>query len=450
MRRFRNTGVGKSEFSRKAGKMKQTTEERNPTDRLLHGNWSLLHAARKGGIGAIIDAAGEIFDCPVIFADTDFRLLTCCPTGASEYAFWNRLQQERCLDVRIMMQILNENVSNVRNFYEPFYAKDGLCSEHPVLMGEVLYHQTVYGHVLVCLDQHPLQEDDLEMVSLLISILEMSLNKREENMDHWNRAMTTRLQDLLVLDTPRHLVDLAVDTLSRNLTGRFAVMVTPFGQQASQQAFAHLAVMRLQQTYQNIVTLIYENAIVTLFGGVKYTTEHPILRPDNNFLAGKLFQFFEKYNMKCGLSNSFQDLRFTRMFYHQALYAAELAVSQNPERPAVFMDQMPLPLFFSLLKYEPGRVFLHPVIFQIRAYDRKHGTEYEKTLRTYVLCMKNREEAAEKLSIHKNTLGYRLSRIMDIFDLPLEDSRTSLNLLCTALMLEIDDSLGDRKPPHEK
>lgn len=77
----------------------------------------------------------------------------------------------------------------MRNFYEPFYAKDGLCSEHPVLMGEVLYHQTVYGHVLVCLDQHPLQEDDLEMVSLLISILEMSLNKREENMDHWNRAM---------------------------------------------------------------------------------------------------------------------------------------------------------------------------------------------------------------------------------------------------------------------
>ena len=77
----------------------------------------------------------------------------------------------------------------MRNFYEPFYAKDGLCSEHPVLMGEVLYHKTVYGHVLVCLDQHPLQEDDLEMVSLLISILEMSLNKREENMDHWNRAM---------------------------------------------------------------------------------------------------------------------------------------------------------------------------------------------------------------------------------------------------------------------
>lgn len=133
MRRFRNTGVGKSEFSRKAGKMKQTTEERNPTDRLLHGNWSLLHAARKGGIGAIIDVAGEIFDCPVIFVDTDFRLLACCPTRASEYAFWNRLQQERCLDVRLMMQILNENVSNVRNFYEPFMQRTVCAVNTPFL-----------------------------------------------------------------------------------------------------------------------------------------------------------------------------------------------------------------------------------------------------------------------------------------------------------------------------
>ena len=35
----------------------------------------------------------------------------------------------------------------------------------------------------------------------------------------------------------------------------------------------------------------------------------------------------------------------------------------------------------------------------ICAYDRKHGTEYEKTLRTYELCMKNREEAAEKYGL---------------------------------------------------
>ena len=38
----------------------------NPSERLLHASWDLMQAARKGGVGAIIEKAGEIFDCPVL------------------------------------------------------------------------------------------------------------------------------------------------------------------------------------------------------------------------------------------------------------------------------------------------------------------------------------------------------------------------------------------------
>lgn len=421
-----------------------------PSERLLRANWNFIQAIQNGGIAALIDSIGEFFHCPVILVDKDFRLLAWHSENISENHFYQHLVQERCLDMNIMLKILQENVSNVHNFYEPFYANSGTCRETPIIMGELVRQNTVYGHLIVCLGKNHLQSDDLLLVKQLLSLIDMTLYQKEGNMDHWNKAMATHLQDLLILDTPQHLIDLAVDTLNRNLTGRFAIIVTPFGQQADQQAFAHLAVLRLQQTYQNVVSMIYENSIVTLFGGVKYSKEHPILKPDNNYLAGKLFQYFERYNMKSGLSNSFSDLRFTRLFYHQALYAAELAVEKNQAAPAVFMEQMPLPLFFSLLKLEPGRVFLHPVIFQIRSYDKKHGTEYEKTLRIYELSMQNKDEAAMRLNIHKNTLIYRLGRIIDIFDLPLHDSWTSLNLLCTSLMLEIDNSLGDRKTPHEQ
>lgn len=426
------------------------TSDKMPSERLLQANWMFVQALQKGGLGALINTAGEFFHCPVILVDQDFRLLAWCSGTVEENHFYQQLVENRALDVNIMLKILQENVSNVHNFYEPFYANSGVCRNTPIIMGELIYKKNVYGHLLVCLGEIHLQSDDLMLVKQLLSLIAMTFCQKEEHMEHWDKAMSTRLQDLLVLDTPQHLIDLAVDTLNRNLSGRFAIIVTPFGKQADQQAFAHLAVLRLQQTYQNVVSMIYENSIVTLFGGVKYSKEHPILRPDNNYLAGKLFQYFKRYNMKCGLSNSFSDLRFTRLFYHQALYAAELAVEHNQDEPAVFMEQMPLPLFFSLLKAEPGRVFLHPVIFQIRTYDKKHGTEYEKTLRTYELSMQNKDEAADKLGIHKNTLIYRLGRIMDIFDLPLNDTWTSLNLLCTSLMLEIDDSLGNRKTPHEQ
>lgn len=421
----------------------------NPSERLLHASWDLMQAARKGGVGAIIEKAGEIFDCPVLFVDDCFRLIASCPAGPTEDEKWNRILAERSLDLHLIWNILEENVQNAESFYKPFYSNTGLCREHPLIMGELLFEKTVYGHILICLGEIPLQEDDLDLVSSLIYILELNLNRREENIDHWHKSMSTRLQDLLTLDTPEHLIDLAVDTLGSSLSSRFAVLVTPFGSRASQQAFAHLAVVRLQEKFRNVVSLIFDNGIVTLFGGVKYSAAAPILRPDNNYLADQLFSYFEQYNMKSGLSNSFQDLRYTRLYYHQALFAAQLSTSMNAKGRAIFMDQMPLPLFSALLKTEPGRVFIHPVIFQIRSYDKKHSTVYEHTLRIYELSMRNKDEAASRLNIHKNTLQYRLNRIMDLFDLPLDDTWTSLNLLCTSLMLQIDESLGDRNTaPH--
>lgn len=425
-------------------------KEKQPSQRLLHAGWELMQASRKGGISEIINTASEIFQCPVLFADDCFRLIASCPDHPGENEILNKILNDRSLDINLMWKILNENVSNDQNFYEPFYTNSGLSENHPLIMGELISEQTVYGHILICLGDRPFQDDDLELVSDLIYILEMNLNRHEANIDHWHKTMSTRLQDLLILDTPRHLIDLAIDTIGSSLNSRFAVMVTPFGNMASQKAFAHLAVIRLQQTWRNVISLIFDNSIVTLFGGVRYSVSAPILRPDNNYLAGQLFTYFEQYNMKSGLSNSFQDLRFTRLYYHQALLAAQLANSMNMEQPAVFMDQMPLPLFAALLKTEPGRVFIHPVIFQIRTYDKTHGTVYEQTLRAYELSMRNKEEAAARLNIHKNTLLYRLNRIMDLFDLPLDDTWTSLNLLCTSLMLEIDETLGDRKPPHDK
>lgn len=421
----------------------------SPSQRLLCANWDLMQAAQEGGISAIINTAGEIFDCPILLVDDCFRLIASCPGHFTENEKWNEILKRRSLDIDLIWKVLQENVDNTQNFYKPFYARHGLCKEHPIIMGELQHDKTVYGHILICLGPKPLKEDDLKLTARLIYILELNLNTRGANPDHWHKAMSTRLQDLLLLDTPKHLVKLAVETLNQNIRGRFAILVTPFGNQASQRAFAHLAVMRLQQTFRNIVSLIFEDVIVTLFGGIKYSAAAPILRPDNNTMANQLFSYFEQYDMKSGLSNSFQDLNFALLHYHQALFSAQLANSANQQKRAIFMDQMPLPLFFALLKAEPGRIFIHPVVYQIRAYDKKHSTEYENTLRVYELSMRNKDEAAARLNIHKNTLQYRLNRIMDLFDLPLNDTWTSLNLLCSSLLLDVDNSLGERRPPHE-
>lgn len=418
--------------------------EQNPSERMMRANWTFTHASRSGGIQEVLRAAQTFFHGPLILLDELLRVSYYTEDDLPENPLWQQILSGRCLSTDFFTELLAVSGTEHGSFYEPFFADSGIFEPMPLYMGELVQNDTILGHLLIFSDDADRRDENLLILRELLYILTVSMTRHENNIDYWSRAMSTRLQDLLQPDSSNYLKELAVSTLERNIAGRFAVIVSPFGDNPTQRAFAQLAVIRLQQTYRSVISLIFENAIVTLFGGIRYSSAAPILRPDNHETVRRLFDFFNQYHMICGLSNTFSDLAGTRVFYLQALYAAQYVGSTTACQSGSFLDLMPMPLFATVAEKIPGRVFLHPVFFQVRRYDEKHGTNYEQTLRTYLLSMQNKDTAAAKLNIHKNTLTYRLNRIMELFSIPFEDETTSLNLLCSALLLSVDDSLGDR------
>lgn len=83
-------------------------------------------------------------------------------------------------------------------------------------------------------------------------------------------------------------------------------------------------------------------------------------------------------------------------------------------------------------------MFLHPVLEKIRIYDQKNETEYFETLRIYSLTLHDREATAKTLCIHRNTLGYRLRRIEELFSVPFEEPGTALAILNSFQLLECE------------
>jgi sugar diacid utilization regulator len=270
----------------------------------------------------------------------------------------------------------------------------------------------------------------------MLDAISIKIDSRRRGMSKWNLAMTTKLQDLLSPETPPHLVDLACDILRDGISGDYAVLSTPIGQKASQKAFAEYAVSQLQQIYRNVISVIYDGSIVTLIGEVKSRGGPQALRPETNDFVRKLFAYFQEHDLVSGLSNRFSDIREVYFHFRQAELTAHLALDSNFREPAVFMDFMPLPMFSAALDNEEAAVFLHPSLMEMREYDRVHGTEYYNTMRVFSLTMHNRDATADRLSIHRNTLLYRLNRISDLFNLPFEDEQIGLNILCSYLLME--------------
>lgn len=74
------------------------------------------------------------------------------------------------------------------------------------------------------------------------------------------------------------------------------------------------------------------------------------------------------------------------------------------------------------------REFAARTLAPLRAYDDKHQTELEKTLRLYFAVGENVKTASEQLNVHRHTVFYRLRQIGEICACKLDDPHDQLTL----------------------
>ena len=72
--------------------------------------------------------------------------------------------------------------------------------------------------------------------------------------------------------------------------------------------------------------------------------------------------------------------------------------------------------------------FADALLDPLVAYDRRHKTDLLKTLRLYFDVGENVKEAAERLSVHRHTIFYRLNQISQILKVDLKSSKDQLGV----------------------
>ena len=87
---------------------------------------------------------------------------------------------------------------------------------------------------------------------------------------------------------------------------------------------------------------------------------------------------------------------------------------------------------------ELRQLAIHPALKKIQSYDQQHQTDFYTILKTYLECERNRVLTAQKLFVHKNTLVYRLKKMVSLFSLDLdsvyEREYLMVSFLCMSLI----------------
>lgn len=395
----------------------------------------LYKAVCNQNMNNVVTVAQEIFGRPVLFVDEYFHVVSMSPSRLTGDPEWDEIFKSQAVNQDHIYRTLDEFLSGKKDFYEPFYADTGSCAGSPRLFAEVVQDDTVHGHIIVFWEGEPPTEEDFTIIGLVLDAIQLRIASRIKSMGSWNLSLATKLEDLLAPNTPPHLERLACEAISRTMAPEYTICVATIGALASQKAFAEYAVHELQQLYRNVICVIYDSTIVTLYGG---TDPHGSGTPmPKTSMADRLFEFFGSHGMICGLSDSFTDPSQTRCHYRQALLTARLALKLGRDKSTTFSDLMPLPIFLSVLEKDTPDTFIHPAIFKMRTYDRENGTAYDETMRAFSFNMHNKDRTAADLCIHRNTLLYRLGRISELFGLPYEHNQVALNLLCSYFILEL-------------
>ena len=75
---------------------------------------------------------------------------------------------------------------------------------------------------------------------------------------------------------------------------------------------------------------------------------------------------------------------------------------------------------------------------QVLEFDARSGTDYAKTLRTYLDCARDSAMTAARLSLHQNTLRYRLRRANERFGIDLDNPEDTLTLWLSLRVVEFE------------
>ncbi|MGG1661227.1 PucR family transcriptional regulator [Brevibacillus sp. NRS-1366] len=127
------------------------------------------------------------------------------------------------------------------------------------------------------------------------------------------------------------------------------------------------------------------------------------------------------------------------------LAEAEQALAFHHESPSPFFSDLGLFRLLFHVPYEPVlKSFIHDYLGPLIAHDVEHGSQLVHTLRIYLNTNLSKQEAAEKLFIHRQTLYHRLEKISECLG---EDYSTPNRRICIEIALRALDWLSKEGTP---
>lgn len=372
-------------------------------------------AEKNHSIEAVIDAASIRLENALIFCDRNFKIIASSTTYPVTDSMWlDNTKQGYC-----SYEFINavRELKPVKNASLTAESIDVTCSlsAYRKLSSKVFLNQTQVGFLLMLEGEKQISSSHFDMLSVISHVISYTI--------------AFHLPDLFKEKSPYHevLFDMLIGVPSKEISPRLKELSFP----------AQMLVLFIRSTLYPDFSCLKDTVgslLTELIPGTHMTYVDKgiaALIPYNDDaqkaadLDHTIKELSKSQQLRIGVSNPFKNIEYFPNYYIQAHSALELGQALRSEQLVCYYYNYQIFDLFSETKHpENLSRFCHPALTVLRQNDQENNSELYKTLYFYIENSCSIKLTAESLFIHRNSLSYRLNRIVELCHIDLTDINT--------------------------
>lgn len=390
---------------------------------------------RSGSLQELCDLGASMLDNPVCIHD-DWFIMIAMSAGLD-----SRMMPEHIASSSkgFIPRIIVDEFKHDNEYLETFAHRDAQLwytdTDEPSSLYVNLWDGGIYrGRLLVVRQERDFRPGDFLLAQALTQRASLMLQRKPFGAQQALRSMDDLIYDL-ILGKPLDSTDLSQ-------------LLSLLGWKRSDQYLCIRIRSQQEQTTTLMEHLLHSDLFREFPGGYIMFTDHEqcmILNLSREQascfeIRSRLAPLCRDYCMYAGTSSPVADIRDLHLAYHQAQVALEMAFRLRSEKWNILFSECAMEYLLERLDSPlPPMSLVSPELLAVLEHDRKKGTQYFQTLRTYLLEERDIPRTAEKLIIHRTTLLYRLKKITPMIGVDLNDPWTRLYLTLSLWMLEREE-----------
>lgn len=395
----------------------------------------LYEAVINRSIKDLLTLAYSIWHLPISMIDIDYNLLGMYPQFPIGDETYDRIIRDKTISKEFKEKFIDEKyLINLHKCTRPFVLDWGVAVINHRYSFKLSVDGIIYGAVsMVLMDNTEMDDDDercyIRLAEAAAKILSQSRHSGEMS------ATTSSLLIRFLLSG----IDVSGATAELYLGGRnrkrhLLVLVRS---SVIDSPFYAEDIVRFFRTRMNgsYINLIGDRLYIVL----NADNDEELIETEYSTLKSSLSKHG---NFSYCVSSPFSDITKLPLYRDEVDFLAKL-----PGKELFFSDHLSLFIASFIPAGIRAELISENRINLLNKYDRKYGTELEKTLKRYLWNLLDSAATSTELNIHRNTLLNRLNRIEQITSVDLSKKNDVLEIIAYFIMKEYNSLMMENGAP---